>query len=43
MRLENLSSSKYDSYVATKYPTDPKDNVFEHLEEEARQRDIKMN
>ena len=30
------------AYVTTKYPTDAKENVFEHLEEEARHGDIKM-
>lgn len=29
-------------YVTTKYPTDVKENVLEHLEEEARHGDIKM-
>lgn len=29
-------------YVTTKHPTDAKENVFEHLEEEARHGDIKM-
>lgn len=41
MRLDNLSSSEYNP-LCYHYLTDTKDNVSEHLEEEARHRDMKM-